>query len=225
MVSWRTLLPLVGASLCAAQAPVNETTEAPGTVVQGNFIVEFEGDQLPETLYTELLAEESYEVLPRLTLRYKLFNGASFAIKGISDESAALAKIAANSRVKSVWPVRRVATPNDTVIATGQSNIAKAFAADPSAAAKRDVDENTYDVHIMTQVDRLHAAGYKGKGVKIGIVDSGVDYLHPDLGGCFGEGCLVSYGYDFIGGTNIGDIRPDDDPMVRDFSVVLDAHL
>ncbi|MFC1600670.1 S8 family serine peptidase, partial [Patescibacteria group bacterium] len=34
--------------------------------------------------------------------------------------------------------------------------------------------------------------------VIIGIVDSGVDYTHPDLGGCIGEGCKVVGGYDFL---------------------------
>ena len=27
---------------------------------------------------------------------------------------------------------------------------------------------------------------------------AGVDYTHPDLGGCFGTGCRVAYGYNFI---------------------------
>jgi len=36
-----------------------------------------------------------------------------------------------------------------------------------------------------------------GEGVGICIVDSGIDYTHPDLGGCFGEGCKVRAGYDF----------------------------
>ncbi|KAF6804357.1 peptidase [Colletotrichum musicola] len=51
----------------------------------------------------------------------------------------------------------------------------------------------------MTQVDRLRAEGYTGKGIRIGIVDSGVDYTHPALGGCFGDGCLVAYGRDLTG--------------------------
>ncbi|KKF93878.1 Subtilase family protein [Ceratocystis platani] len=50
----------------------------------------------------------------------------------------------------------------------------------------------------MTQVNKLHAKGYRGKGIKIAVIDSGIDYLHPDLGGCFGKGCLVTHGYDFI---------------------------
>ncbi|MEK6872163.1 MAG: S8 family serine peptidase, partial [Nanoarchaeota archaeon] len=44
-----------------------------------------------------------------------------------------------------------------------------------------------------------------GKGIKIGIIDTGVDYTHKDLGGCFGNNCKVAGGYDFI--------NNDDDPM------------
>ena len=36
-----------------------------------------------------------------------------------------------------------------------------------------------------------------GTGINIGIIDTGVDYTHPDLGGCFGVNCKVAGGYDF----------------------------
>lgn len=69
----------------------------------------------------------------------------------------------------------------------------------------------------MTQVDKLHAKGITGKGIRVAIIDSGIDYKHPALGGCFGPGCLVTHGYDFIGDTiadpNGGWIpTPDNDP-------------
>lgn len=35
----------------------------------------------------------------------------------------------------------------------------------------------------MTGVDKAHAAGIKGKGIKIGIIDTGVDYRHHFSGG------------------------------------------
>lgn len=37
-----------------------------------------------------------------------------------------------------------------------------------------------------------------GTGMRIGIIDTGVDYTHPDLGGCFGPSCKVAGGWDFI---------------------------
>lgn len=42
-----------------------------------------------------------------------------------------------------------------------------------------------------------------------------IDYRHPSLGGCFGPGCLVSFGYDLVGdafnGSNVP--FPDRDPF------------
>ncbi|KAI9594401.1 peptidase S8/S53 domain-containing protein [Syncephalis fuscata] len=54
-----------------------------------------------------------------------------------------------------------------------------------------------------------------GRGIKIGIIDSGIDYKHPALGGCFGPGCKVAYGYDFVGDAYDGKNNPisDEDPM------------
>ena len=37
-----------------------------------------------------------------------------------------------------------------------------------------------------------------GKGVKVGLIDTGVDYLHEALGGGFGPGFKVAGGYDFV---------------------------
>ena len=31
------------------------------------------------------------------------------------------------------------------------------------------------------------------------MIDTGIDYHHPDLGGCFGRGCRVEKGFDFVG--------------------------
>ncbi len=46
-----------------------------------------------------------------------------------------------------------------------------------------------------------------GEGVSIAVLDTGVDYTHPDLGGCLGSGCKVAGGWDFVN----GDADPMDD--------------
>ncbi|KAM3426042.1 hypothetical protein NHJ13734_009704 [Beauveria thailandica] len=62
--------------------------------------------------------------------------------------------------------------------------------------------------HIMTQIDKLHAAGFTGSGIKIGIVDTGLNYTHPAFGGCFGsENCRV------VSGDNFSKEGNKNDPM------------
>ncbi|KIM96869.1 hypothetical protein OIDMADRAFT_97136, partial [Oidiodendron maius Zn] len=55
-----------------------------------------------------------------------------------------------------------------------------------------------------------------GRGVKLAIIDSGVDYLHPSLGGGFGPGYKISFGYDFVGDdyTGFNDPVPGPDPLI-----------
>jgi len=46
--------------------------------------------------------------------------------------------------------------------------------------------------------DQVWAMGVTGAGTEVAILDTGIDYTHPDLGGCFGTGCKVIAGYDFV---------------------------
>jgi hypothetical protein len=48
-----------------------------------------------------------------------------------------------------------------------------------------------------------------GRGVKVAILDTGIDYTHPDLGGCVGATCKVRLGRSFVDG------KPSDDFMDR----------
>src|SRR3990172_1309551 len=47
-----------------------------------------------------------------------------------------------------------------------------------------------------------------GKGVVVAVIDTGVDYTHPDLGGTIGPGEKIIGGYNFV--------DDNDDPMDRD---------
>ncbi|KAJ2996099.1 hypothetical protein HDV02_000152 [Globomyces sp. JEL0801] len=58
--------------------------------------------------------------------------------------------------------------------------------------------------------------GLTGKGIRVAVIDTGVYYNHPALGGGFGMGYKVEYGYDLVGDnfTTAGSpTYPDDDPI------------
>ena len=38
-----------------------------------------------------------------------------------------------------------------------------------------------YSIHNMTGVDKLHEAGVLGKGSVVAVIDTGIDYNHPDV--------------------------------------------
>jgi len=57
-----------------------------------------------------------------------------------------------------------------------------------------------------------------GRNVTVAVIDSGIDYTHPDLGGCFGPGCRVKDGFDFVN----NDADPmDDSPYSHGMLLVL----
>jgi subtilisin family serine protease len=126
-------------------------------------------------------------------MTYTLFKGTSFKLDDSVDDSTALAYIAELPMVKKMWPV----TWSQTIPVAPDANAAsEALSAPP--LLRRQSTSGTYPPHVMTQVDKLHAKGITGKGIHVGIVDSGIDYKHPALGGCFGPGCVVTTGYDFV---------------------------
>jgi subtilisin family serine protease len=65
----------------------------------------------------------------------------------------------------------------------------------------------------MGGVDRLHALGIKGKGIRIGIIDTGVDYQHPALGGKFGPGNKIAGGHAYV--DNHGNPIDKNDPLTK----------
>lgn len=66
------------------------------------------------------------------------------------------------------------------------------------------LDESAQNVHApdaWSMTNPSHQS-LDGTGVRIAIIDSGVEYTHPDLGGCLGPNCKVIGGYDFIHNDN-----------------------
>lgn len=102
-----------------------------------------------------------------------LWNGLS-----VSTSSANAGRLAQLPGVKAIYPVYTVQIPETSPLA------------DPELATAL----------AMTGADIAQSElGYTGKGVKVAIMDTGIDYDHPDLGGGFGKGYRVVTGWDFVG--------------------------
>ena len=163
-------------------------------------------DDADSNSFYDGLGADSVAVEHRLNLTYSLFRGVSFQLKNASaEDSNAALKIANMPMVKQLWPVRIFSVPKDEVVSTGSDQA-------QATLAKRQSSNDTFSPHVMTQVDRLRAEGITGEGVRVAVIDTGVDYNHPALGGCFGSGCLVSFGTDLVGDAYTGYNTPVPDP-------------
>ncbi|KAK4041343.1 peptidase S8/S53 domain-containing protein [Parachaetomium inaequale] len=189
----------LAAVLLAVTAVARAVTNTPA-IVPGAYIVEYEEDQDSHALVNNLGGKASL----RKDLRFKLFKGASIQFKDTKNADKMAAKVATMPKVKAVYPVRRYPVPHHVVHSTGD--------AVQEVLSKRDVGNDTFSTHLMTQVNQFRDSGVTGKGIKIAVIDTGTDYLHPALGGCFGPGCLVSYGTDLVGDAFNGANTPIPDP-------------
>lgn len=72
------------------------------------------------------------------------------------------------------------------------------------ATVNRVIDDNIVEAvddpsNAIIGADRVWTDyGITGQGVTIGIIDTGIDYTHPAMGGGFGPGFKVIGGYDFV---------------------------
>lgn len=131
-----------------------------------------------------------------------LFSGVSFNLENASNKT--VADILALPEVEKIWPASYITVP----VSGGASPAGTDSAAASSQYAP-------WTSHNDTNVALMQARGYMGKGVVIAFVDTGVDYMHPALGGGYGPGFKIEGGYDLAGNNYVagGDTSPDDDPM------------
>lgn len=123
-----------------------------------------------------------------------LFNGVSIEIT-----PAQRAKLSRLGVVKAMYPVELVQSPKPVTAAAAKAMTSKLAAA---AAAV----PNMNSALAMTGADRAQTElGLTGAGIKVGIIDTGIDIDHPALGGNGTPGgntfptARVAYGYDLVG--------------------------
>ncbi|OAV90442.1 hypothetical protein PTTG_12126 [Puccinia triticina 1-1 BBBD Race 1] len=63
-----------------------------------------------------------------------------------------------------------------------------------------------YPPHIQTRISKLHEMGIYGQGVKVALIDDGIDCAHPAFGSGFGLGFKIGFGKSFVNddGDGIG---------------------
>ncbi|OAQ62482.1 subtilisin [Pochonia chlamydosporia 170] len=218
MVRTSLVVSLVAVATSALAADVHGKNIVK-TFVPGAYIFELEDGHDPDIVERSVGKHGT----TRMKLDYDLFKGVSVQLHDIDKAHETAAKLADIPAVKAVFPVQLVAVPKPNVewvarhTTDEKKGLLSSRAAQTVYANQKFYANKTdaYSPHIMTQIDKLHAKGITGKGVKIAVVDTGIDYKHPALGGCFGQGCLVSFGTDLVGDDYTGENtpHPDPDPM------------
>ncbi|KAJ3213473.1 hypothetical protein HDU67_002854 [Dinochytrium kinnereticum] len=141
-----------------------------------------------------------------------LFRG---VVVDLDDPSDAV-RLKALEEVRSVIPVREV--PRPTYKVHWSSATAQDGPSTTHILRRRDIHSNNFTGVTEVLSDPMSLRGF---GIRVCVVDTGVDYRHPALGGCFGVDCKVAFGYDFVGDAynpgsrNVSALfpRPDNDPM------------
>ncbi|UAL46432.1 S8 family serine peptidase [Sutcliffiella horikoshii] len=92
--------------------------------------------------------------------------------------------------------------PSNKVEALLQSKVVKAVWSNETVQVEPPVEQKSSDNTTETKrltfpgVDQLHHEGLTGKGIKVGVIDTGIDYNHPDLKDAY------KGGYDFVDNDN-----------------------
>ncbi|KAM3415152.1 hypothetical protein BST61_g10276 [Cercospora zeina] len=205
---WLSLRYLVAASwlsdLCAA-------------IHQRNVIVELAGairldteDVLTDFAFLAAQQDGSSIIRRRRDLHSDLFHGFSLSItsgNGSEEVDAVYEAIRGHHAVRNAW------ISTSTVASLSGSRLDGWSHRLPGHVLQRSSVEQQsrpHPPHVQVGVDKLHAAGIKGKGIRIAILDTGFDYKQEPFGYTVGPGQKIVYAHDWVGdfGMNITD--PDD---------------
>ncbi|KAG0747148.1 hypothetical protein G6F62_000447 [Rhizopus arrhizus] len=185
-----------------------------GNVIPGRYIIEFDEDYRESAMeFVDQIEPQPAQYRIKIAHDYPsaIFRGVSISLgsgtlnKRSSSEKSNLAeylilrKIMQQHQVKHIYPVTEIPRPS----VKRHAHISAYNITNMYELPKIYIPENGYPLpftHQTTQVDRTRREmNLQGKGVVVGIIDSGIDYRHPAFGNGFGSGYPVSLGYDLVG--------------------------
>ncbi|KAM3503384.1 hypothetical protein MY11210_008736 [Beauveria gryllotalpidicola] len=192
------------AALAATRSAANET---PSPVIHGTYFVELDKGANVAAFAQRVTTEANARI--RRQIDYTPGEGkAGEAYKAVSitlENASKINDVESMDDVVKIYPIKMhslggIAPSNNGVPKNEkqQSFISEMSKRQATRHALRETNTNAYPPHAMMQVDMLHSKGITGRGIKIAMIDTGVDYEHPALGGCFGPGCLFSFGADLV---------------------------
>lgn len=175
------------------------------SVIENTWIVELNLAPTIEGTQSQYVLEQQSQFLTSLRkerIAFKIRTSFHVLVNGVSlelQDMAALETVSRLKEVKKVWPMLKVSRP-------------KVLTHDEENAIKPTINFATNMTGVFESKKNL---GVTGRGVRVGVIDSGIDYKHPALGGCLGKSCKVAFGYDFVGDDyNVGKKpQPGNDPM------------
>ncbi|KAF9925759.1 hypothetical protein FBU30_004501 [Linnemannia zychae] len=198
---------LLAATVVSAGRLHTPTPSNSQQLVHRSYIVEYH-ENVSHNHFIGALKRRQIDVTVRK--EYDIFNGAAITIR--SDEHSG-EHLASLTGVKNVWPVTTYSLPH---IREPIEPFAKGVTHVTAASS-----HNATGVTILQNNFNL-----TGTGIKVGVLDSGVDYNHPVFAippatkGCFikdSPNCRFIKGWDFVGDKYTGDTVPvpGPDPMDR----------
>ncbi|OLN97913.1 Minor extracellular protease vpr 3 [Colletotrichum chlorophyti] len=166
-----------------------ETAANKTTIEPKRFIIEFNPGTDASAAASDIADQRGAKII-------RVFKSEVFTGAAVETDDGNIDSLQALGPVKEAWQSRKL----------------KLASSIPLASFSQNATAIDYDIHHMTGVNKLHAAGVFGKGAKVAVVDTGIL-----LGGGFGEGFKVAGGYDFVGDgswPNEGQVKnPDPDPL------------
>lgn len=197
-LSWTTSLALAASLVSAISTQhryIVEFTDAPALSKRSAF-------GHPSDGFHQVLKDHGFTATPRHDFSFPSFAGVSFQVDHWTDPKKAKRSDVSDhfdekltlDYLRSLPEVKSVKKPE--VIRLGATH--GDFSTGVHATGDDAGDDEIWSSLKETHVDAVHDLGIDGSGIVVAVIDTGVNYSHPALGGGIGEGYKVLGGYNYI---------------------------